>query len=104
MTFPPTSRYYGIEQKKLELPDGTELGYLGRRLVPAPERFADLGEHVVQQRERLDHIAFEHMQDPEQFWRICDANAALHPEELTAEPGRRLLITLPEGVPGPSNA
>jgi hypothetical protein len=44
------------------------------------------------------------MQDAEQFWRIADANAALHPNELTAQPGRRLRITLPEGIPGPSNA
>ena len=40
MTFPPTSRYYAIEQKKLELPDGTELGYLGRRFVPPTIKLA----------------------------------------------------------------
>jgi hypothetical protein len=72
--------------------------------VPAPERFALLTEHVVAQGERLDNITAEHLGDPEQFWRICDANGALRPAELTEELGRRLRITLPEGVPGPGDA
>ncbi|MGH7229842.1 MAG: LysM domain-containing protein, partial [Nitrospiraceae bacterium] len=38
--------------------------------------------------------------DPEQFWRLCDANAAMRPEELTGIIGRVLRITLPEGIPG----
>ena len=37
-------------------------------------------------------------------WRICDANGALRPEELTELIGRRLRITLPEGVPGAPSA
>ena len=41
--------------------------------------------------------------DPEQFWRLCDANAALRPDELM-EVGRWLRITLPEGIPGIPNA
>ena len=40
--------------------------------------------------------------DPELFWRICDANRAMRPEDLTDVPGRRLVITLPEGVQGAS--
>jgi hypothetical protein len=101
---PPTSRYYSIEQKTLELPDGSSIAYLGRRIVPLPERFATLEEHVVQQGERPDQIAYKHLGDAEQFWRICDANAVLHPDELTDRPGERIRITLPEGVPGPANA
>jgi len=50
--------------------------------------------------ERLDHIAAHYFGDPELFWRICDANRAMRPEELTETEGRRLLITLPEGVQG----
>jgi hypothetical protein len=42
--------------------------------------------------DRLDLVAFRFYQDPLQFWRICDANGALLPEELTAELGRRLAI------------
>ena len=46
------------------------------------------------------HVAALHLGDPEQFWRIADANGAIAPEQLTDEPGRRLRITLPAGVPG----
>ena len=35
---------------------------------------------------------------------MCDANDAMNPAELTEEIGRRLKITLPEGVPGVRNA
>jgi len=35
---------------------------------------------------------------------LCDANGALLPEALVAQPGAQLDITLPEGVPGASDA
>jgi len=38
--------------------------------------------------------------DPELFWRLCDANDTLHPQELTEAVGRRLSVPLPEGIPG----
>lgn len=102
--FPPTSRYYGIETLTREDADGNKMVYLKRRFVPAPERFALLQEHVVKQGERLDNITAQYLTDPEQFWRLCDANRALRPDELTEEVGRRLRITLPEGIPGTPNA
>jgi hypothetical protein len=102
--FPPTSRYYGIETVTIELPDGSEIIYLSRRFVPRPDRFALLLEHVVTEGERLDGITATYLGDPEQFWRICDANRAMRPEELTESIGRRLRITLPEGIPGNTNA
>jgi hypothetical protein len=101
--FPPTSRYHGLEMASLEAPDGNTIIYLKRRLVPPPERFELLQEHVVAQGERLDSITARYLGDPEQFWRICDANGAMRPEELE-EVGRRLRITLPEGIPGMPNA
>jgi hypothetical protein len=95
-----TSRYYGIETAKLERADGKTIIYLRRRFIPPPERFALLQEHFVTQGERLDNITANYLGDPEQFWRICDANCAVRPEELTETVGRRLRITLPEGIPG----
>jgi len=102
-TFPPTSRYHGLEIAKIHL-DGQTHVYVRRRFVPQPENFAVIGEHSVSSGERLDHIAARYLGDPELFWRICDANRAMRPDELTETIGRRLLITLPEGVPGLSNA
>jgi hypothetical protein len=101
--FPPTSRYHGIETAILETVEGEKTIYIRRRFLPPPERFALLQEHVVTQGERLDTITALYLGDPEQFWRLCDANAAMQPEELE-EVNRRLRITLPEGVPGVSNA
>jgi hypothetical protein len=104
MYFPPTSRYAPIETATLELADGTSIRYVRRRFVPPPERFTLLQEHQVTEGDRLDNITARYLGDPEQFWRICDANAALRPEELTETLGRRLRITLPDGVPGMPNA
>ena len=56
------------------------------------------------QGDRLDNITAQYLGDPEQFWRICDANDAMRPDELTETIGRRLRITLPEGMPGTPNA
>jgi hypothetical protein len=61
-------------------------------------------DHTDVEGERLDKITARYLNDPLQFWRICDANAAMNPPELTAEIGRRLRITLPEGIPEIPNA
>jgi hypothetical protein len=53
-------------------------------------------EHPVVQDDRLDNITARYLGDPEQFWRVCDANNAMHPRELTEEIGRRLRIPLPQ--------
>ena len=99
-----TSRYYGIPTAKLETEDGGKFVYVRRRFVPPPERFELLFEHLVTQGERLDLITAQYLGDPEQFWRLCDANGAIRPDELTETVGRRLRITLPEGIPGTPNA
>lgn len=102
--FPPTSRYADIPIHSLFGDDGERVPYLGRRFVPAPERLALLRRHAVTEGERMDHIAALELGDPEAFWRICDANGAMRPEELTAVVGRILKIALPDGVPGTSAA
>lgn len=96
---PASSRYAGVAAAAYTGPDGRTVAYLRRRFVPPPTRFSLLLEHRVAPGERLDVITARHLGDPEQFWRLCDANAALHPAELEVE-GRALRITLPEGIPG----
>jgi len=102
--FSITSRYYNTPTLQLETADGRPIVFLRRRFVPPPERFAFLFEHAVIEGDRMDNLAAQYLGDPEQFWRICDANGAIRPEELTETIGRRLRITLPEGIPGVPNA
>ena len=104
MNFPQNSRYYTTETATLTKADGRTIVYLKRRFSPPADSLALLEEHVVTQGERLDNIAAQRIGDPEQFWRICDANSALRPQELTEEIGRRIRITLPEGIPGVPDA
>jgi hypothetical protein len=98
-TFPPNSRYAGLDLAALQRPDGTTLVYVRRRFIPPPEHYALLQEHIVAEGERLDNLTAHYVGDPEQFWRLCDANAVIAPEELEV-PGRMLRITLPVGMPG----
>lgn len=102
--FPATSRYYGVQTARVVSADEKTVVYLRRRFVPPPERFELIHEHTVTQGDRLDNIAATYLGDPEQFWRLADANAAMKPEDLTQEAGRKLRITQPEGIPGVQNA
>lgn len=97
--FPPTSRYYDTPTKTLTGTDGENLVYLSRRFVPQGSAFALLSTHTVVAGERLDIVAASELGDPLAFWRICDANDAMRPDELTEQLGRRLRITLPLGIP-----
>jgi hypothetical protein len=102
--FPPNSRYAALDTGKLTTVDKKTIVYVRRRFVPPPENFALLQEYTVVEGDRLDNLAAKFVGDPEQFWQICDANAAMRPEELTEIVGRILRITSPEGIPGPQNA
>ena len=103
--YPPTSRYYGLDTATIEPVDGRPIVYLTRRLVPQPERFALLQTYHVKQGDRLDNVTAQFMDDPLQFWRVCDANRAMRPDDLVATIGRVIRIALPEGIPGiPPNA
>jgi hypothetical protein len=102
--FPATSRYSGLAIVTLTTADHRTIPYLRRRILPSPDDFALLQLYTVTQGERMDSIAAKFLGDPEQYWRICDANGAMRPEELTERIGRVLRITLPQGIPGVRNA
>lgn len=96
--FPATSRYAGTAVATYEDADGRVTAYLRRRFLPQPERFALLQTHSVAEGERLDNVTATYLGDPEQFWRVADANRAMRPDDLMVV-GRPLRITLPEGIP-----
>lgn len=98
--FPPTSRYYNLAIETLTTADGGQTPYLTRRFLPPASSFALLRTHVVAEGERMDTIAAAELGDATAFWRICDANNAMRPDDLTAVIGYTLRITLPQGIPG----
>jgi hypothetical protein len=97
--FASTSRYSGVDTATI-VSGGRVVGYVRRRFLPQPDQFQLLQEHTVMEGQRLDNIAARYLGDPTLFWRLCDANNALKPEELTDTIGRKLRITMPEGVMG----
>lgn len=102
--FPQNSRYYGASTRTYTGPDGQSTTYVARRLVPQPDAFATVGQYAVKQGDRLDLVASRYLGDPLLFWRLCDANSAIAPDDLLDTPGRMIRITLPQGIPGTPNA
>lgn len=82
------SRYTQVEDAEYTLPDGRVVRYKRARFPPETE--AD-EFHVVKHHERLDRIAWLRLRDPERYWKLCDANHAMWPDELLV-PGTRLRI------------
>ena len=103
-TFPPTSRYAGIEVDAWDPGAGEPpVPFLRRRFCPRAERFSQLYEVRIAEGDRRDVLAARHLGDAELWWRLADANGAVDPRELIEPIGRSLRITLSEGVPGPSD-
>ncbi len=94
--FEPTSRYYPLETATLTTADGRVIAYKRRRFLPRGRDLPLLVEARVAQDDRLDLITARTIGDPEQFWRVCDANDAMNPPDLTAEPGRTLRVPVPQ--------
>jgi hypothetical protein len=97
--FEPTSRYYPLATATLTVtrPDGTrvEIRYVRRRIIPPADGDTVLVEHTVTEQERLDHITARYLDDPTQFWRVCDANVVLRPDELERV-GRTIRLVMPK--------
>jgi hypothetical protein len=78
--FLPGSRYEHVPRAVWVDRDGRAHPYtLLRELPPDPPIRQ---RHQVADGERLDLIAHRMYGDPEQFWRITDANRALRPDDL----------------------
>jgi hypothetical protein len=94
----PNSRYAGVDTATVSVKaDGEQqlVRYLRRRFIPSPTSTITLVQHLVKQGDRVDNLAALYFTDPTQFWRICDANAVLEPDELVDTVGRALAIILP---------
>jgi hypothetical protein len=94
--FDHMSRYYGLEVKTLTRADGRAVPYAARRFLPQGESLPLLAEVAVAPGERIDLLANRTLGDPLAFWRICDANNAVSPQELTERAGRLLRVPTPQ--------
>jgi len=89
------SRYEHIPDASIEGKDGRAIRYKRMRFVPQVSTPARLAIKVIDG-DRPDLAAYRTLGDPEQFWRLCDANLAPRPVDLTATPGR-IAVPGPEG-------
>ena len=102
--FPDNSRYHSIEITTLEQSGQETVAYLKRRFVPSRERFSIIQEHTVVEGDRVDNLSAQYLGDPELYWRLCDANGVMRPDDLTETAGAKVAITLPADIPGASDA
>ena len=77
------SRYEKVPTRTLTDRNGRDIAYKATRFINETRA---LEGHLVTADERLDHIAWQHYRDAERYWRICDANLAIWPDDLL-EPG-----------------
>lgn len=87
--FSTRSRYYSVADATYQDASGRQINYKVLRITPATSA---IQTHTVAQGDRLDLLAFQYYADPEQFWRICDGNNALYPDDLTQTAGASILI------------
>jgi hypothetical protein len=93
--FPPNSRYHNVPLRKRTAPDGTEETFVARRIIPAMEHYRVLDRYRTESGSRIDNAASAAFGDPEQYWRICDANGEAEPADATKPEGRLLVIPMP---------
>jgi hypothetical protein len=87
--FSKKSRYAKVNNAEYIDSKGRNISYKRIRFIPEtpPQR-----GHIITEGERLDHIAYYYYKDGRRFWRICDANAAMFPDDLADDIGRKIFI------------
>lgn len=90
--FTSTSRYADLPTAETVLGDGRLVRYAQRRFLPPTSAVPAVSELTATSADRLDLLAGRALGDPEQYWRICDANPVMHPADLLSTPGRRLRL------------
>src|ERR1700686_1902412 len=98
--FDHTSRYYKIPTVTIVLPDGREIAYVRRRFLPRSDQMPLLAEVAASPGDRVDLLANRIYGDPLAFWRICDANDVIDPQDMmrdaAGDPDVRLRVPTPQ--------
>jgi hypothetical protein len=87
------SRYEKVATNQITDSTGRVIVYKKIRFIPPT---LGLAAYTVKQGDRLDLIANLSFRDAQRFWRICDANDAMWPDDLLII-GRTLEIPPSEG-------
>ena len=104
--FALTSRYAALPTHDLHTArTAAQISYVSRRFLPQPNQFDSVAaSHGHRQATVSTTSPQQYLDDPQQFWRICDANDCVSPFDLTAAVGSKTIdITLPQGIPGPAH-
>jgi hypothetical protein len=94
--FEHTSRYYSTATAEFTTADGRKIAYVRRRFLPQGDRLPVLREFIATRDDRLDLITAKTLGDPEKFWKVCDANNAMKPTNLLADPVQTIRIPTPQ--------
>jgi hypothetical protein len=78
--FAPGSRYAQVPEADYLDAHGRARPYKLLRILRSPAAARQV--HELADGERLDLVANRFFGDPQQFWRICDANRRPRPEDL----------------------
>jgi hypothetical protein len=97
--FAANSRYQTVPTATYTTPSGKPIVYLLRRFIAPPSSFSTIAVYTVKQGDRIDNISAQVFGDPKLYWRLCDANLATRPADLTDTIGTTLNVTLPQGIP-----
>jgi hypothetical protein len=95
----PNSRYYGFSVEFFTRPDGVQVAYLQRRIIPQPSIYTQTQNYVIVDGDRTDNLSAKYLGDPCLYWTICDVNVASDPDELTTQVGSTIQIPLASGIP-----
>ncbi len=69
--FSKNSRYRKLPDIVAQDAQGTSAVSKSLRLLP---EVTGTFQHLIQESDRLDHLAYQYYREPRQWWRICDAN------------------------------
>ena len=87
--FSTRSRYYSVADATYQDASGRQINYKVLRHHAGDKRHSDTHRGPAGPPRSA---ANSYYADPEQFWRICDGNNALYPDDLTQTAGASILI------------
>ncbi len=87
------SRYAKAATTEIVDSRGLTLKYKKVRFITQPRK---MREQIVNEFDRLDNVAYKHLRDSQRFWRICDLNYALWPDDILSVAGRSIDIPVAE--------